>query len=320
MPPSAATRTRKDFLSILDLDPADLERCLDLAAQMKADRPLGREAPTADALGGRHVAMLFEKASLRTWTTFEIAVRELGGHVVALQPDIALGKREAVTDVALSLERWVDAVVIRTYSHRQLEQFATAAPRLHVINALSDDEHPCQALADFLTLREHWGELRGKTMAYVGDGNNVAVSLAHAAAALGVHLHMASPDGYTLPDAAVQRATNAARYGARLRLFTEAADAVSGVDAVYTDTWISMGREAEAAARRRVFAPYQVNDSLMALAKPGALFMHCLPAHRGEEVTDDVFESAASIVFDQAENRLHCQKALLMMLLCTAPA
>jgi ornithine carbamoyltransferase len=287
---------------------------------MKADRPLGREAPTADALGGRHVAMLFEKASLRTWTTFEIAVRELGGHVVALQPDIALGKREAVTDVALSLERWVDAVVIRTYSHRQLEQFATAAPRLHVINALSDDEHPCQALADFLTLREHWGELRGKTMAYVGDGNNVAVSLAHAAAALGVHLHMASPDGYTLPDAAVQRATNAARYGARLRLFTEAADAVSGVDAVYTDTWISMGREAEAAARRRVFAPYQVNDSLMALAKPGALFMHCLPAHRGEEVTDDVFESAASIVFDQAENRLHCQKALLMMLLCTAPA
>jgi ornithine carbamoyltransferase len=318
MLPSAATRMRKDFLSILDLDPADLERCLDLAAQVKADRPLGREAPTSDALAGKHVAMLFEKASLRTWTTFEIAVRELGGNLVALQPDVGLGKREAVCDIALSLERWVDAVVIRTYSHRQLEQFATAVTRLHVINALSDDEHPCQALADFLTLREHWGDLRGRTIAFLGDGNNVAASLAHAAATLGVHLHVASPDGYTLSNAVVQRATNAARFGARLRLFTEATDAVAGVDAVYTDTWISMGREAETSVRRQVFSPYQVNDSLMALAKPGALFMHCLPAHRGDEVSSEVFESSASVVFDQAENRLHCQKALLVMLLSQA--
>ncbi len=309
------TSTRKDFLSILSFDPVDLERCLDLAAQVKADRTLGREAPTADALNGRHVAMLFEKASLRTWTTFEIAIRELGGSVVALQPDITLDRREAAVDVARSLERWVDAVVVRTYSHRQLEEFAGAAPRLRVINALSDDEHPCQALADCLTLRERWGSLRGRTVAFVGDGNNVAASLAHAAAMLGVHLHIASPEGYQLPHAAVQRATSAARHGARLRLFTDGVDAVAGADAVYTDTWTSMGQEAQTEIRRRVFAPYQVNEGLMALAKPGALFMHCLPAHRGEEVTADVLESSASIVFDQAENRLHCQKALLLMLL-----
>jgi ornithine carbamoyltransferase len=312
---SASIAPRKDFLSVLDLDAADLERCLELAARIKADRVLGVQAPTAAALGGRYVAMLFEKASLRTRTTFEIAVRELGGSVIGLQPDAALGSREAVVDVARTLERWIDAVVIRTFSHQVLAQFAASACRMHVINALSDDEHPCQVVADFLTLREHWGALRGRTIAYVGDGNNVAVSLAHAAALLGVNLHVASPDGYQLPDAAVQQATHAASHGARLRLFTEAADAVAGVDAVYTDTWTSMGKEAEAEIRRRVFAAYQVNEDLMSLAKPGAFFMHCLPAHRGEEVTSDVFESPASIVFDQAENRLHCQKALLLMLL-----
>ena len=317
---SQLTRIRKDFLSVLDFDPADFERCLDLAAQVKADRPLGREAPTADALGGRHVAMLFEKASLRTRSTFEIAVHELGGHVVALQPDAALGGREPVADVARNLERWVDAVVIRTFSQQLLQEFAAAAERLHVINALTDDEHPCQALADCLTLREHWGSLRGRTIAYVGDGNNVASSLAHAAAMVGAHLHVASPDGYQLSDAAVQQATSVARHGARLRLFTDPADAVAGADAVYTDTWTSMGQEDEAELRRGIFAPYQVNEALMSLAKPGALFMHCLPAHRGEEVTADVFESPASVVFDQAENRLHCQKALLLMLLAPANA
>jgi ornithine carbamoyltransferase len=308
-------QTLKDFLSVLDFEPPALEHCLDLAAQVKADRSLGRQAPTAQVLDARHVAMLFEKASLRTRSTFEIAVRELGGHVIALQPDASLGHREPVADVARNLERWVDAVVIRTFSQKLLQEFATAATKLHVINALSDDEHPCQALADFLTLREHWGTLRGRTLAYVGDGNNVAVSLAHAAAMLGVHLHVASPDGYQLPHAAVQQATAVARAGARLRLFSEAADAVAGADAVYTDTWTSMGQEAEAEQRRLIFAPYQVNDALMSLAKPGALFMHCLPAHQGEEVTSEVFESPASTVFDQAENRLHCQKALLVMLL-----
>ena len=309
------TSAPRNFLSVLDLDPADLDRCLQLSAQMKADRSLGRDAPTADVLGGRHVAMLFEKASLRTWTTFEMAVRELGGNVVALLPDVSLGRREAVADVARSLERWVDAVIVRTFSHRVLEEFAAAAPRLHVVNALTDDEHPCQALADFLTLRERWGSVRGRTIAYVGDGNNVAVSLVHAAAMLGVHVHAASPEGYQLPHTAVQQAARAARHGVRLRLFTDAMAAVEGADAVYTDTWTSMGREAETGARRQVFAPFQVNEALMALAKPGALFMHCLPAHRGEEVSAEVFESAASVVFDQAENRLHCQKALLTMLL-----
>src|SRR5205823_6347703 len=196
-----------------------------------------------------------------------------------------------------------------------LEDFAAATRRLHVVNALTDEEHPCQAIADFLTLREKWGSLRGRTIAYVGDGNNVATSLAHASAMLGVHVHVASPEAYQLPHAVVQQATAVARHGARLRLFSDPADAVATADAVYTDTWTSMGQEAEADVRRRVFAPYQVNEALMALARPGALFMHCLPAHRGEEVTADVFECDASVVFDQAENRLHGQKALLLMLL-----
>jgi ornithine carbamoyltransferase len=285
-----ATQTRKDFLSVLDFDAADLEHCLQLAAQLKADRSLGRHAPTADALNGGHVAMLFHKPSLRTFSTFEIA----------------------------NLERWVDGVIIRTFSQDILQQFAAATKRLHVVNALTDQEHPCQAIADFLTLEEHIGPLRGRTIAYVGDGNNVATSLAHAGAMLGVHVHVASPEPYQLPHAVVQQATGVARHGARLRLFSEAADAVAGADAVYTDTWASMGQEKEAELRRGIFAPYQVNEELMSLAKPGALFMHCLPAHRGEEVTAEVFESETSVVFDQAENRLHGQKALLLMLLAPA--
>ena len=309
---------RKDFLSVLDFDAADLEHCLQLAAQVKSDRSLGRHAPTADVLNGHHVAMLFDKPSLRTRTTFEIAIRELGGHLVALQADVALGRREPVADVARNLERWVDAVIIRTFSQHVLQEFAAAATQLHVVNALTDQEHPCQAIADFLTLQERFGQLRGRTIAYVGDGNNVATSLAHAAAMLGVHVHIASPEPYQLPHAVVQQATSAARHGARLRLFSEAADAVAGADAVYTDTWTSMGQEPETEIRRGIFAPYQVNDELMSLAKPGALFMHCLPAHRGQEVTAEVFESEASVVFDQAENRLHGQKALLLMLLAPA--
>src|SRR5437763_1599389 len=315
MMPESAALTRKDFLSVLDFEPADLERCIHLAAQVKADRALGRQAPTADTLNGRHVCLMFDKPSLRTRSTFEIAIRELGGHVIVLPPDVALGRREPVQDVARNLERWIDAAVIRTFSQQVLQDFATAARRLHVVNALTDHEHPCQAIADFLTLQEHLGPVRGRTIAYVGDGNNVETSLAHAAAMLGVHLHVASPEPYQLPHAVVQQAMSVARHGARLRLFGDAADAVAGVDAVYTDTWTSMGQESEAELRRRVFANYQVNDELMSLAKPGALFMHCLPAHRGEEVTAEVFESDVACVFDQAENRLHGQKALLMMLL-----
>jgi ornithine carbamoyltransferase len=316
--PTTERSTRKDFLSILDFDAIDLERCLQLAARLKAERSLGRQSSTADAIDGRHIALLFEKPSLRTRSTFEIAVRELGGHIMALQSDAALGRREPVEDVARNLERWVDAVVIRTFSQKTLEQFAKSAPKLHVINALTDEQHPCQAVADFLTLQERWGTVRGRTVAFIGDGNNVAASVAHAGAMLGVNVHVASPDGYQLPHSVVQQATGVARHGARLRLFTDAADAVAGADAVYTDTWTSMGQEAEAEIRRSTFSHYQVNEQLMAQARPDALFMHCLPAHRGEEVTAEVFESPAAVVFDQAENRLHCQKALLLMLLAPA--
>jgi ornithine carbamoyltransferase len=313
--PHATDVRRKDFLSVTDFDAADLERCLELAIGMKAERPLGIQAPGARILAGRWVAMLFEKPSLRTWTTFEIAVRELGGQVIALQPDVALGRREPVADVARNLERWVDAVVIRTFSQRVLEEFAAASSRLHVINALTDQQHPCQALADFITLKERLGALPGRTLAFVGDGNNIAASLAPAAAMLGVHFHIASPAGYELPAPIVRLAGRVARHGARLRLFGNPAEAVAGADAVYTDTWTSMGQEAEAGVRRKAFAPYQVNAGLMMAAAPDAFFMHCLPAHRGEEVTAEVFESKASVVFDQAENRLHGQKALLSILL-----
>src|SRR5262249_20430932 len=273
-----ATTTRKDFLSVLDFDARDLERCLQLSARVKAERMLRSQAPTVDALAGRHVALLFHKPSLRTRSTFEIAVHELGGYVLALQPDVALGARQPVADVARTLERWVDAIVIRTFSQQLLGEFATAARRLHVINALTDEQHPCQAIADFLTLQERWGSLRGRTVAFVGDGNNVAASVAHAGAMLGVNVHVASPEGYQLPHAVVQQATGVARHGARLRLFGEAADAVAGADAVYTDTWTSMGQETEADVRRRSFRPYQGNDALMARARPDALFMHCQKA------------------------------------------
>ncbi len=305
----------KDFLSLLDLDRVELVHLLDLATQLKRERVLGRRAPTAEALSGRHVALLFEKPSLRTRSTFEIAVRELGGETLNVPPELAEGSREPLEDVARNLERWVDALVIRTFEQGKVAAFAAAASRMHVINALTNDQHPCQALADFVTLREHWGTLRGRRLAYVGDGNNVAASLAHAGAMLGVSVHVASPSGYELPRHVLDEAARVARDGAEVRPFADAAQAVRGVDAIYTDVWTSMGQEDEAAERRLVFADYQVNDRLMSAAAPRALFMHCLPAHRGEEVTAEVLESEASVVFDQAENRLHAQKALLLMLL-----
>ncbi len=305
----------KDFLSVLDLSNRDLIRLIDLAAQMKAERHLADQTPTANTLRGCHVAMLFEKPSLRTRSTFEIAVRELGGHTLQIPEQFAEGEREPLEDVARNLERWVKALVIRTYEHANVTMLAAAAPKLHVINALSDQEHPCQALADLLTLRERWGTCRGRTIAYVGDGNNVATSLAHAAPQLGMSVHLASPPGYELPARVIQDAARNACDGARLRVFVDPREAVTGADAVYTDVWTSMGQEQEAAARRLAFRPFQVDSALMGAAAPGALFMHCLPVHRGEEVTADVFESPASVVFDQAENRLHTQKALLLMLL-----
>jgi ornithine carbamoyltransferase len=314
MDSSAPTRFAKDFLSILDLSSIELDRLMRIAGQMKANRRLGPQAPSASALAGLHVALLFEKPSLRTRSTFEIAIRELGGDALHLPGELAEGTREPLEDVAKNLERWVRALVIRTFAQEKAARLAAAGRNLHVINALTDEEHPCQALADAFTLRERWGDCRGRTVAFIGDGNNVATSLAHVACMLGITVHVASPPGYALPDKVVGDVARIARDGARVRRFVDPREAVVGVDAVYTDVWTSMGEEAEAGDRRRVFAPYQVNADLMAGASSGALFMHCLPAHRGEEVTSEVIDSPASVVFDQAENRLHTQKALLSML------
>jgi ornithine carbamoyltransferase len=300
------------FLSVLDFAPSQLEACLDLAASMKAAR-LARRAH-ARPLEGLHVALLFEKPSLRTRATFMIAVRELGGEVIEPPADVVLGGRETIADVARNLERWVSGVIIRTFAQKRLEAFADAAPRLKVVNALTDEEHPCQALADCLTLRERWGTLRGRTITFVGDGNNVATSLAQAAVMLGAHVRIATPAGFEMPAPVRATVQSVARTGGTLSVSTDPVEAVRGADAVYTDVWASMGQESEADARRTIFAPFQVNAALMAHASPGALFMHCLPAHRGDEVTDEVIDSASSVVFDQSENRLHTQKALLATL------
>jgi ornithine carbamoyltransferase len=305
----------KDFLSVLDFDAAGVEEALTLAARLKRERRLGRRAPTAQALAGQHVALLFDKPSLRTRATFEIGVRELGGDVIVPPQDGTLGARESVADVSRNLERWVSCAVVRTFAQERLAEFAAAAPALHVINALTDEEHPCQALADVLTLQELWGSLRGRTVAFVGDGNNVATSLVHAAMMTGLHVRLAAPEGYELSEAVVDDAARVARHGATLTTFRDAARAVEGVDAVYTDAWTSMGQERETEVRRRLFLPYQVNSALMSRAASNAVFMHCLPAHRGEEVTDEVMDAPYSVVFDQSENRLHAQKAVLLMLL-----
>jgi ornithine carbamoyltransferase len=300
------------FLSVLDFDHATLESCLDLAAALKAARAAGRKH--VRPLEGRHVALLFEKPSLRTRSTFEIAVRELGGDVIAPPAEVVLGGRETLADVARNLERWVYAVVIRTFAQARLETFANAAPSLRVVNALTDQEHPCQALADCLTLVEKWGDLQGRTIAFVGDGNNVAASLAQAAAMFGAIVRVASPPGFELPARVRQSVEAVARFGGGVEVTHDPVSGVRGADAVYTDVWASMGQEDQTDARRTTFAPYQVNAALMSQASPDALFMHCLPAHRGDEVTDEVIDSHASVVFDQSENRLHTQKALLAIL------
>jgi ornithine carbamoyltransferase len=304
----------KDFLSILDFTHEELRQAVDLAIRLKRERALGLRAPTAHALDGRHIGLLFEKPSLRTRVTFTIGVRELGGDMVEIPADVMHADREPIHDVARNLERWVDAVVIRTFSQDRLVQIGATTKRLHVINALSDEEHPCQALADVQTLTETWGSLAGRTIAYVGDGNNVAASMVHASVMLGASVRVATPKGYELPNQVVLDAARVATNGAELVQFVDPKKAVEGADAIYTDVWTSMGKEVEYAERKRIFTRYQVNEALMARAKADALFMHCLPAHRGEEVTEEVIESSSSVVFDQAENRLHAQKALLLML------
>lgn len=306
------TLTSKDFLSILNLSHEALEQALALAAVFKSERQKGR--PHAHVLQGAHVALLFEKPSLRTHSAFTIAVRELGGDVIEPASDVAFGGRESASDVARNLERWVPIAVVRTFGQARLERFAASSSRMRVINALTDEEHPCQALADMLALTERWGSVKGRTVTYVGDGNNVAASLAHASLMLGMHVRIATPPGFELNADLAEAGRKVARFGASLTTSHDPVEAVKGADAVYTDAWASMGQEADAERRTKLFQQFQVNAALMAAAKPDALFMHCLPAHRGLEVTDEVIDSPASIVFDQSENRLHTQKALLAMM------
>jgi ornithine carbamoyltransferase len=303
---------KKDFLSVLDLTGGELDETLALATTLKHARAAG--TPSITPLAGRHVALLFDKPSLRTKSTFTIAVRELGGAVIDPAAEVALGSRETVIDVARNLERWVAGAVVRTFAQAKLVEFASAAPRLGVINALTDEEHPCQAVADVLTLQEHLGDLKGRTVTFVGDGNNVALSLAHAGVMLGMTVRVASPKGYEISDSLVADFADRARWGGKVEVWNDAAKAVAGTDAVYTDVWASMGQERESARRERIFRKFQVNDKLMAAAG-SAIFLHCLPAHRGHEVTDSVLDGPASVVFDQSENRLHAQKALLAKLL-----
>jgi ornithine carbamoyltransferase len=298
----------KDLLSVGDLGPEDVRRLLLRAAEMK------RRKKSA-VLAGRSLALLFEKPSLRTRVSFDVAMRQLGGNAIYLsQSEVGLGTREPVADVARTLSRYVDIIAARTFSHATLEALAAHAT-VPVINALSDSEHPCQALADILTVKEKKGRLEGVTLAYVGDGNNVACSLLLAAALVGARFRVASPRGYEVPDPVVARGRSLAGDGSAIALVETPREAVEGADVVYTDVWTSMGQEGEAAVRRRDFAGFQITEDLLSLAAPDAILMHPLPAHHGEEVAPGLIDSPHSVVFDQAENRLHVQKAILAALL-----
>jgi ornithine carbamoyltransferase len=300
-----------DLVSTRDLGPAGVDAVLRLAAIMKS-----RPADFRRALMGRQIVMFFEKPSLRTRLTFEAGIVSLGGTAMFVdQTHERLDAREKLSDVAHNLERWVDLIVLRTYSQRTIEGMAEHAS-IPVINALSDLEHPCQALADYLTLLERFGDVKNICLAYVGDGNNVAHSLLLTCACLGSSIRVATPPGYEPNPQIVAAAREIAQEsGAEIHLLNDPHKAVAGADAIYTDAWTSMGQERQEDERSRIFPPYQVNADLMAKAAPHAVFMHCLPAHRGLEVTDAVIDSQQSVVFEQAENRLHAQKAILYLLL-----
>jgi ornithine carbamoyltransferase len=302
----------RHLLSSADLDADDLERILAAASALREQRATGR---LPRALAGRQVALLFEKPSLRTRVTFDVGVAALGGHALYLGPDeVGIGRRETASDIGRNLSRWVDAIVLRTFAHGTLVELARAAS-VPVVNALTDHEHPCQALADLLTLRQHLGELRGRTLAFVGDGNNVCHSLLLSGAIAGLRVRVATPPGYA-PDASVLHDAErlARRSGGAVEIGTDPRAAVRDADAVYTDAWTSMGAEAEADLRRLRFAGFRVDAGLLAAA-PEALVMHCLPAHRGEEISDEALDGPRSVVLDQAENRLYVQQALLVDLL-----
>jgi len=296
-----------DFLSIRDVSSDEARHLLDLAVDMKANR-----AKYAEALKGRTLAMIFEKPSLRTRVTFDVGIQQLGGFSIYLSPaEINLGKRESVYDVTKNLERMVQGIMIRTFAHEIVVQMAEFAS-VPIINGLTDFSHPCQAMADYLTMREVKGQLEGLKVVFVGDGNNVAHSLMFAGARFGSHVVVATPPGFEPdPDALAWAREAGAATGGTCTVAHDPAEAVRGADVVYTDVWASMGQESEAEERRKIFRPYQVNEALFALARPDAIFMHCLPAHRGDEVTDGVIDSARSVVFQEAENRLHVQKAIM---------
>ena len=300
---SAAAPFSKHVASDHDFTPESLRAVLDLAREVKRT-----PEKFSKTLAGRYLTLLFEKPSLRTRLTFELAIKQLGGDAVASIGPI--GDREPVKDVARNLDRWTHGIVARVHSHRTIEELAKWS-RVPVINALSDRYHPCQALADVQTLEERFGRLDGLKLAYIGDGNNVAHSLMLTAGRLGMQVAVAAPEKYH-PDPAIVAEASAF---AKITITTDPQEAVHGAHAVYTDVWASMGQENEAEERARIFAPYQVNEGLFAQARPDAIFLHCLPAKRGLEVTDAVMESPRSAIFDEAENRLHAQKALLLMLL-----
>jgi ornithine carbamoyltransferase len=308
---SIAQGAARDLVTGMEFSAVAVKELLGLAADVKA-----RPENYRSALTGRYIAMIFEKPSLRTRTTFDVGMQSMGGGAVFLDHTTTrLGERETIVDVAKNLERWVHGIVARTFAQSSLDELATHAS-IPVINALSDLYHPCQAFADFLTLEERFGALRGVKLAYVGDGNNVCHSLLLAGARVGAHVRVGTPAGYEPSADVVADARRAAKEThAKIELFHSAEEAVAGAQAVYTDVWASMGQEKETELRAKVFAPFQVNKALMKLAAPDSVFLHCLPAHRGWEVSADVMDSPRSIVYDQAENRLHVQKAILLMLM-----
>ena len=304
----------RDFLSVDDLSAPELRSVVSRAARMKADARL-----YADALAGRSVALIFEKSSTRTRVSFEVGVAQLGGHPVTLSSaDLQLGRGETIEDTGRVLSRYVDAIVLRTFEQERLEALAGAAG-VPVVNALSNFEHPCQALADLLTIEEHLGSPQGRILTFVGDGNNVAHSLLLAGAKAAVTVRVATPVGFEPIPQVVERAEEiAAETGGSIEVGTDPAAAAAGAHVLYTDAWASMGQEAEAEERALIFRPYQLNEALIALADPDVLVMHCMPAHRGDEISDGAIDGDRSVVVEQAENRLHTQKSLLVFLLGSA--
>jgi ornithine carbamoyltransferase len=303
----------KHFLSIADLSPEEIFHILELSARLKEEWRRGGNKPI---LAGKTLGMIFQKPSLRTRVSFEMAMRHLGGHAIYLSPDeVQLGKRESVADVARVLSRYVDAIMARVFAHKDLEELARYS-RVPVINGLSDYSHPCQAVGDIFTIWEKRGTIKGLKLAFVGDGNNVCNSLLFITSKLGMDMAVASPKGYEPRQEVVRKAMEfASRSGSRITITNDPAEAVKDADVIYTDVWTSMGQEAEAEERAKVFPPYQVNSALVAKAKPEVMVMHCLPAHRGQEITDEVADGPNSVIFDQAENRLHAQKGILAYLL-----